>query len=99
MMYYFVARLNEIFEETVIPFFIRLMAIVSGALLIVSPAAAADAKFPPLVKIVVPFGPGGSNDVVARAIAAPLAKRLETNVIVDNKAGASGIIGNDVVAK
>ena len=98
-MYYFVARLNEIFEETVIPFFIRLMAIVSGALLIVSPAAAADAKFPPLVKIVVPFGPGGSNDVVARAIAAPLAKRLETNVIVDNKAGASGIIGNDVVAK
>ena len=65
-MYYFVARLNEIFEETVIPFFIRLMAIVSGALLIVSPAAAADAKFPPLVKIVVPFGPGGSNDVVAR---------------------------------
>ena len=51
------------------------------------------------VKIVVPFGPGGSNDVVARAIAVPLAKRLETNVIVDNKAGASGIIGNDVVAK
>ena len=75
------------------------MAIASGALLIISPAAAADAKFPPLVKIVVPFGPGGSNDVVARALAAPLAKRLETNVIVDNKAGASGIIGNDVVAK
>src|SRR4051812_34878955 len=62
-------------------------------------AVAADAKFPPLVKIVVPFGPGGSNDVVARALAGPLAKRLETNVIVENRAGASGIIGNDAVAK
>ena len=41
----------------------------------------------------------GSNDVVARAIAGPLAKRLEANVIVDNKAGASGVIGNDFVAK
>jgi tripartite-type tricarboxylate transporter receptor subunit TctC len=99
MMYYFAVRLNAIFEETVIPFLFRLMAIASGVLLIIGPAAAADAKFPSLVKIVVPFGPGGSNDVVARAIAAPLAKRLETNVIVDNKAGASGIIGNEVVAK
>ena len=37
--------------------------------------------------------------MVARAIIGPLAKRLETNVIVDNKAGASGVIGNDFVAK
>jgi tripartite-type tricarboxylate transporter receptor subunit TctC len=83
----------------IIPILIRLTTIVSAALLIISPVAAADAKLPPLVRIVVPFGPGGSNDVVARAIAGPLAKRLETNVIVDNKAGASGIIGNDAVAK
>lgn len=62
-------------------------------------ASAADVKAPSLVRIVVPFGPGGSNDVIARAIAGPLAKRLETNVIVDNKAGASGVIGNDFVAK
>ncbi len=75
------------------------MAIVSGALLMVNPVAAADAKLPALVKIIVPFGPGGSNDVVARAIAGPLAKRLESTVIVDNKAGASGVIGNDAVAK
>jgi tripartite-type tricarboxylate transporter receptor subunit TctC len=65
----------------------------------VNPASAADVKPPSLVKIVVPFPPGGSNDVVARAIAGPLAKRLETNVIVENKAGASGVIGNDAVAK
>jgi tripartite-type tricarboxylate transporter receptor subunit TctC len=99
MMYYFIVRLNANLEETIVPILIPLMAMASGALLMANTVAAADARFPPLVKIVVPFGPGGSNDVVARAIAGPLAKRLETNVIVDNKAGASGIIGNDAVAK
>src|SRR3954469_67567 len=76
----------------------RLIALLS-CLATLGAAGAADVKAPSLVRIVVPFGPGGSNDVVARAIAVPLGKRLETNVIVDNKAGASGIIGNDLVAK
>jgi tripartite-type tricarboxylate transporter receptor subunit TctC len=98
-MYYFAVRLNTSFEEIPIPKSISLLAVLVGVLFAVNPAAAADAKFPNLVKIVVPFGPGGSNDVVARAIAVPLAKRLETNVIVDNKPGASGVIGNDAVAK
>ena len=75
------------------------MAVIGAACVTVAPAAGADAKPPGLIKIVVPFGPGGSNDVVARAIAGPLAKRLETTVIVENKAGASGVIGNDAVAK
>ena len=54
---------------------------------------------PPLMRIVVPFPPGGSNDVIARAIAPQLAKRLGNNVIVENKAGAAGVIGSDAVAK
>ena len=54
---------------------------------------------PPLVRLVVPFPPGGSNDVIARAMAPQLAKRLGTNVIVENKAGAAGVIGSDAVAK
>src|SRR5258706_1076367 len=99
MMYYFAVGLNAILKEIVIPRLIQLVAVICGALLSIGAAVAADAKFPPLVKIVVPFGPGGSNDVVARAIAGPLAKRLETSVIVDNKSGASGIIANDAVAK
>lgn len=78
---------------------VRGLAIMCSALMLCSELCAADVKAPPLVRIVVPFGPGGSNDVIARAISGPLAKRLETNVIVDNKAGASGIIGNDFVAK
>jgi tripartite-type tricarboxylate transporter receptor subunit TctC len=99
MMYYFVVRLNANLVEITVSNFIFLMAIFAGALTAANPAIAADAKLPNLVRIVVPFGPGGSNDVVARAMAVPLAKRLETAVIVDNKPGASGVIGNDAVAK
>ena len=54
---------------------------------------------PKLVKIVVPFSAGASNDVIARAVAVQLAKRLDTAVIVENRAGAAGVIGADLVAK
>jgi len=64
-----------------------------------SPFATAQETLPKLVRIVVPFSPGASNDVIARTIAGPLAKRLDTTVIVENKPGASGVIGADVVAK
>lgn len=62
-------------------------------------AGQTDVKIPALIRIVVPFSVGGSNDVIARAIAAPLSKRLGTAVIVDNKPGAGGVIGADAVAK
>jgi len=61
--------------------------------------AQSDASFPALTRIVVPFPPGGSNDVIARAVAPSLAKRLGNSVIVDNRAGAAGVIGSDTVAK
>jgi tripartite-type tricarboxylate transporter receptor subunit TctC len=54
---------------------------------------------PGVIRIVVPFAPGGSNDVIARAMAPLLAKRLGNSVIIDNRAGASGSIGSDAVAK
>jgi tripartite-type tricarboxylate transporter receptor subunit TctC len=63
-----------------------------------APAVLAQ-EVPPLVRIVVPFPPGGSNDVIARAIAPQLAKRLGNNVIVENKSGAAGVIGSEAVAK
>ena len=59
----------------------------------------AQSTMPKTIRIVVPFSPGGSNDVIARAIAGPLAKRLDVPVIVENKAGAAGVIGADFVAK
>ena len=59
----------------------------------------AQTAMPKLIKIIVPFSPGASNDAVARAIAVPLAQRLQATVIVENKAGAAGTIGADAVAK
>ncbi|HXX83447.1 MAG TPA: tripartite tricarboxylate transporter substrate binding protein [Casimicrobiaceae bacterium] len=63
------------------------------------PPAAAQPTMPRAIKIVVPFSAGGSNDVIARAIAAPLGARLGTTVIVENKGGAAGVIGAEAVAK
>jgi hypothetical protein len=51
------------------------------------------------VKIVVPFPPGGSTDMVARAFAPRLAEALGQSVVIDNKAGASTVIASDYVAK
>ncbi|MEO7728845.1 MAG: tripartite tricarboxylate transporter substrate-binding protein [Burkholderiales bacterium] len=69
------------------------------ALLLTSPFAAAQEQIPKLIRIVVPFSAGASNDAIARALAGPLAKRLDTSVIVENRPGAAGVIGADSVAK
>ena len=60
------------------------------------PAAAQESK---LVKIVVPFNPGGGSDLFARLIAPGLSEALKLNVIVENRPGAGGVIGADFVAK
>ena len=75
------------------------IALCAGALLGLTPVAIAQTPIPKLIKIIVPFSAGASNDAIARAIAVPLAKRLQTAVIVENKAGAAGVIGADAVAK
>src|SRR5690349_7280632 len=51
------------------------------------------------IRLIVPYAAGGNSDVIARAIGAKLSETLGQPVIVDNRPGASGIIGSDVVAK
>ena len=61
-----------------------------------APAAAQDYPNRP-VRLIIPFPPGGSNDVVGRVFATKLAERLGKQVIVDNRgAGAGGIVGTEV---
>jgi tripartite-type tricarboxylate transporter receptor subunit TctC len=63
----------------------------------VSSAAAVDFPTKP-VRWIVPFPPGGSNDVLARYIGAKLGERLREQVVIDNRAGANGIIGAELAS-
>jgi len=51
------------------------------------------------IRLIIPFPPGGSNDVVGRAIGQQLAERLGQGVVIDNRGGAGGVIGTNEAAK
>lgn len=78
------------------------MSAVFSALVLITFAPgvlAQQVPIPPLVRIVVPFAADSSTDAMGRALAAQLSTRLGTNVIVENRAGGSGLIGASAVAK
>src|ERR1700753_4141854 len=75
---------------------LALFAIATCAVLASSHAFAA---YPDrIIKIVVPFAPGGGTDVVARTLAQEMAKDLGVSIIIENKPGAGTIIGTQAVA-
>jgi tripartite-type tricarboxylate transporter receptor subunit TctC len=76
----------------------KLALALPGLWLALAPAAAQDWPTK-TVKIVVPFGPGSTPDMVARLIADRLQQKLGQTFVIENKPGASGNLGTDAVAK
>jgi len=76
-------------------------AVAGGAAALLAPAIAAQAQSYPTqpVRIIVPFGAGGPIDMVARPLAQYFSQHVGGSFVVDNRAGANGIIGTNLVAK
>lgn len=79
---------------------LHLYACLAGALFVAEPAHAAGNPFPEKpVRMVVPLAPGGGSDIVGRIVAQALTEQWGQQVVVDNRPGAGGTIGNSIVAK
>jgi len=73
-------------------------AIALGALLGAAGANALDYPARP-IRLVVPFTPAGAVDILSRIVAPPLSERLKQQVVIDNRGGANGIIGTEIVTR
>jgi tripartite-type tricarboxylate transporter receptor subunit TctC len=69
-------------------------------ILLVSVSAHAQQRYPSKpIRLVVPFAAGGTTDVLARTVGQKLANALGQQVVIDNRPGANGNIGTDLIAK
>ncbi|KJC58479.1 LacI family transcriptional regulator [Bradyrhizobium sp. LTSPM299] len=74
--------------------------LLAGLILLLIPVAAAAQDFPAKpIRLIVPFPPGGPNDVIARVVGQKMSELIKQPVIVDNRAGQGGVLGTDAVAK
>lgn len=77
-----------------------LLVLTLGGILVLAPSAWSQQPYPSRpIRIIVPFSPGGGGDVMARKVAVKLAERTGGSVFVENRAGASGNIGAEVVVR
>jgi tripartite-type tricarboxylate transporter receptor subunit TctC len=78
----------------------RRAALAAGSAMLMASGAAAQGAFPTRqVQIIVPFPPGGATDLMARLLTEPMTRGLGQAVIVENRAGATGAIGAQAVAR
>src|SRR6186713_1831357 len=68
--------------------------------ILLSPALAAAQDFPTKpIKLIVPFPPGGPNDIIARVVGQRMSELIKQPVVIDNRGGQGGVLGTDAVAK
>ena len=69
-------------------------------LVLLCPVLAMAEDFPSkTIRLIVPFPPGGPNDIIARVVGQRMSEILKQTIIVDNRSGQGGVVGTDVVAK
>jgi tripartite-type tricarboxylate transporter receptor subunit TctC len=75
-------------------------ALVAGLSLLLAPAAVVAQDFPNKpIRLIVPFPPGGPNDIIARVVGQRMSELIKQPVVIDNRAGQGGVLGTDAVAK
>src|SRR6516225_10704151 len=78
----------------------RRLAKLAVVLLLLSPALAAADDFPKKpIRLIVPFPPGGPNDIIARVVGQRMSEIIKQPVIIDNRGGQSGVLGTESLAK
>src|ERR1700721_34589 len=71
-----------------------------GLSLLLAPSAAHTQDFPNKpIRLIVPFPPGGPNDIIARVVGQRMFEIIKQPLVIDNRGGQGGVLGTDVVAK
>jgi tripartite-type tricarboxylate transporter receptor subunit TctC len=87
-------------RQKLYPCLARLAGVLAASLLLLAPAQAQTNSFPNRpIRIITPYPAGASTDLLARTVAQSMSKRLGQTVLVENRAGAGGIIAADATAK
>src|SRR3569623_1793782 len=72
----------------------------AGLCVLLAPSLASAQNFPDhTIRLIVPFPPGGPNDIIARVVAQKMQESLKQTIIIDNRGGQGGVLGTDLVAK
>src|SRR5438445_3969633 len=85
--------------QTIPSMLIKAMVRAIGLLLALTAVAAAQDYPTKPVRLIIPFPPGGSNDVVGRVVATQLSERLGHSVVIDNRGGGGGLTATNAPAK